>query len=264
MAKALVILDDGHGMDTPGKRTPPMPGTGKPTLENEFNRLVVDKLDKLFTSCGFGVLQTAPEINDVSLDIRTSRANRAYTQFKKVNPGGICVFVSIHYNAHKDTFEASNAEGVETFHYPGSTEGSILAKAIHTELMGGTPQKDRGVKSANFHVLRETLMPSVLVEAGFMDHLPEAKLMLDPAFQNEVALEVYEGVRKYLARKGVSTMSKDAASDWAKGAQDWAIKTGLSDGTRPKDTVTREELWAIAQRVQENTIKSIVEALAKR
>lgn len=264
MAKVLIILDDGHGMDTPGKRTPPMPGTGKPIQENEFNRPVVDKLEKLFAACGLATLQTAPEINNVSLDIRTNRANQAYKQFKKDNPSGLCVFISIHYNAIKDTFEASNAEGVETFHYPGSAEGVLLAKAIHSELMGGTVQKDRGVKSANFHVLRETLMPSVLIEAGFMDHLPEAKLMIDPAFQNEVALEVFEGVRKYLSGKGVSIMSKDAASDWAKGAQEWAIKSGLSDGARPKDTVTREELWVIAQRVQENTIKAIIEALAKR
>src|SRR5690606_187652 len=112
------------------------------------------------------------------------------------------IYVSIHYNA-------GGGQGVETYHYPGSSKGRRLAQCIHGFVIKGTSQKNRGVKSANFHVLRETKMPAVLIEFGFMDDpgLREARLMLNKAFQQECARETAQGICKYFGvpYKGTST-----------------------------------------------------------
>ena len=195
MSKAsnyLIALDDGHGMGTAGKRTPILPNglkseTGNFMHENEFNRAVISILDSILKRCGFRTLLVAPTDADVSLKARTDLANA-----KKAD-----AFISAHANAYDGKFDGNDPEGVETFHYPNSTSGKKLATLVHKHLIQGTKQKDRGVKSANFHVLRETDMVAILVEAGFMDNLYEAKLLLSKAFREEVATEIAKGICEY-------------------------------------------------------------------
>jgi len=191
--KYLVALDDGHGMDTPGKRTPVFPEgsglkseTGNYMHENEFNRAVVAKCKVHLERCGINVLLVAPTDADTPLQERTNLANSK----------GADIYVSVHANASTGTW--GSAKGVETYHYPGSTKGKKLAEAIHKRLIGGTKQVDRGVKEANYHVLRETKMPACLIEAAFMDNLEEAKLLLSDAFRIECAEEIARGICDYL------------------------------------------------------------------
>lgn len=188
-----IFIDDGHGENTPGKQTP------DGTKENTFNRKTAVKVKNLAEDRGFRTTFTAPEIKDVKLSTRAGRANTAFKKLKKKypdqDPEKLAVFVSIHYNAHGDDW--NGAEGIETYHYPGSTQGKKLATAVHTELIKGTPQQDRGVKSANFYVVRKTLMPAILIEAGFMTNKEEADLMTDESYQTETAKEIVDGICKY-------------------------------------------------------------------
>lgn len=178
----LIALDDGHGINTPGKRTPHIPELGRSIKENEFNKAVVFYLDKELKRCGFQTLMVASGDADVPLTTRTNRANA----------GKADAYISCHYNA-------GGGEGVETYHFPGSTKGKNLAQSVHQFVIQGTSQKNRGVKSANFHVLRETRMPAILIEYGFMDDpkLREARLMINKAFQQECAKETAQGICKY-------------------------------------------------------------------
>lgn len=242
--KVLLILDDGHGMDTPGKRTPHMAQYGRAIKENEFNRPVVDKIEAKAKALGWFTLQTAPEVENVPLSTRRDRANKAHKEFKTKYPDGKCVFVSIHFNAFDGSFD-SIARGIETYYYPGSVEGKKLATDVHSELKKGTPQVDRGVKSENFYVVRETTMPAILVEAGFMDYEPEALLMLNPAFQEEVATEVVAGLKTYLNFK---IEIDDNVSAWARDAMEWGKLHNLTDGTKPQSPITREQMLTILYR----------------
>ncbi len=193
MAKYLIALDDGHGMETAGKRTPTLPNglkseTGNFMHENEFNRAVVKKLDVILKACGMDTLFTAPTDKDTPLKERSALANLK----------GATILVSVHANALDGSFDNPDPDGVETFYYPGSVEGKKLAQAIQKYLILGTDQTNRGVKSQNLHMIRETNMPAVLVEAGFMDNLKEAKLLLSDSFRQEVALEIAGGICEYL------------------------------------------------------------------
>ena len=189
----LIALDAGHSMVTAGKRTPIFTDgtvsklTGKNFMhEYEFNKAVVDRLDVILKRCGFRTLITAPNGNvDVPLATRTKMANDAKAD----------AFISIHANAHLGTW--GNARGIETFHFPNSTTGKRLADLVHKYLIQGTAQVNRGVKTANFHVLRETNMPSILVEAGFMDNLEEARLLLSDNYRDECAIEIAKGICEY-------------------------------------------------------------------
>jgi len=148
----------------------------------------------------------APEDTDVPLITRTNRANSAKADF----------YISIHANALNGIW--GNQQGVSTYHYPTSSKGKAAAATIHKYLIQGTTQKDRGVLSANFHVLRETKMPSVLVECAFMDNLKEAGLLLTEAFRQECADDIAKGICEIFGKKYVAEdMSiSEAISIWEK------------------------------------------------
>lgn len=184
---AYIALDDGHGMNTPGKRTPYIPELKRQILENEFNRAVVYYLKKELEHNGFKVLLTAPETNDVPLSTRVKRANNA-----KVD-----LFVSVHYNAYDSKFNGNDPEGVEAFIYDWGGTREKVARAVLAELVKGTKQKNRGIKVAKFYVLKYTTMPAVLLECGFMDNKREALLMIDPDFQKETAADIARGICKH-------------------------------------------------------------------
>lgn len=187
MAKYLVALDDGHGMKTPGKRTPRM-SNGKVIHENEFNRAVVKILDEELQRCGIDTLLVSPTDKDTSLGARVRLANSK----------GADIYQSTHYNAFDGSFAGADPEGFSLHIYPGSVEGRKLAESVMKYLKGGTKQVNRGIKESNFYVLRNTRMAALLTENGFMDNKREASLMLNKDFQKEVAIEHAKGICDYL------------------------------------------------------------------
>lgn len=185
MRRLKVAIDNGHGLNTPGKRTPSFPDTGQIIKEWEFNYPTAKRLGELLKYNGFEVVFVSDTEKDTPLKDRTNKANVEKTD----------IFVSIHYNAYKGVWGTHG--GIDTFHYPNSAKGQELAKLVQEELIKGTGLRDRGVKAENFQVLRETTMPAVLCECGFMDNLDEAKLMLDQEYQLKCAMAIARGICRY-------------------------------------------------------------------
>lgn len=195
MSKFLIALDDGHGMQTPGKRTPVFPPghpyAGKFMHENEFNRAVVAGIGSLLSARGMDILFTAPTDEDTPLATRTNLANNKITNaFNR--PADI--LVSIHANALTGQWGMQN--GIETYWTKRSDEK--LANIVHKHLILGTSLRDRGVKTANLHMTRDANMPACLVECGFMDNLWEAELLMSEAYREECAQEIARGICEYL------------------------------------------------------------------
>ena len=176
----LIALDDGHGKNTAGKRTPHIPKLGRAIRENEFNKEVVRYLDIELRRCGFKTLLTAPTDEDTPLQTRVTRANNAKAD----------LFISIHFNAFDGTFAGRNPEGFSAHIDPTRGKSEVFAKQALKRLAGGTKQVNRGVVLQNLYVTRNTRMPAVLFELGFMDNPREANLMLNKAFQRECAREL--------------------------------------------------------------------------
>ena len=190
----LVLVDDGHGEMTPGKRTPAF-ADGSVIKEHQFNQPVATKLVALLKHNGLSAHNITQGNADVTLPTRVRIANALAAIHLRKYPDGKVIFISVHYNAMSDKWSAPS--GVETYNYHGSVEGKRLAGDVHSEILKGTVQSNRGVKEAGYYVIKYTSMPAILVELGFMSNIREASLMLDQDFQYECASEICEGVKKY-------------------------------------------------------------------
>ena len=133
---------------------------------------------------GYNVVLTRTGDDSVSLADRAKMANAAQAE----------VFVSIHCNA----LDRTDYEGIFTYYYPNSTRGEALAKQVQAGVVAATGGIGRGTPSANFQVLRETTMPAVLVETGFMTHPGELARLCDPDYQQKIAQGIADGVEAYL------------------------------------------------------------------
>jgi len=194
-----IAVDDGHGISTSGKQTPDH------YKENEFNHYTKLLLKKELEDNGFSVIDCSPTRDDNTLQSRCNIANNA----------GADIFVSIHYNAMGSIWRKSGG-GIETYYHDNSEKGIKLAGCIHDELVKNTKLENRGIKSDTtlykngLAVLRNTNMPSVLVECGFMDIKSEAELMKSDKYRLECAREICKGICKYFGLVYNDGMKNDA------------------------------------------------------
>lgn len=208
----LAFVDRGHaGLKnkqadpdaTPGKETPFIKSLGRKVQEEEFNQPTADFLIAELKRAGVHVYNVAPDIHDTPLRSRVDYANKIYWQYcSKYGEVNVeCVYISIHFNAFDGKFDGDSKDpsGFSVHIYSGQRykKAGRLADCIINELKNGTKQINRGVKEQDLFVTRETVMPAVLSENGFMDNEREALLMLSPDFQKEVAIEHAKGVCKY-------------------------------------------------------------------
>lgn len=201
----LVLTEGGHGLETSGKETPIIPDLGRRIKENEFNDAVVALLLGEFKRHDVHVYDVAPGRSDVTLKTRVDKANSIYASYvKKYGKENVkAVYISIHFNAFDGTFAGKNPEGFSAHIQPTDAKNNSgrLAKLILEELALGTKQINRGLVLQDLYVTRNTDMPSVLLECGFMDNPREADLMLDKKFQAEVAKEVTTGALRYFGKR---------------------------------------------------------------
>ena len=179
---ATVMLDAGHGGSDTGAI-----GVSK-VYEKDITLSVTKRVQQRLESMGIKVLMTRENDRFVSLGERADLAN-------KLLPS---VFVSIHANSIPDP----SFTGVMTFHFKDSEAGRLLANLIHGELLSRTGAVDKGVRTANFFVLRETVVPAVLVEIGFLTNEYEETKLKDPFYQDIIAEAVSRGVFNYLQKTG--------------------------------------------------------------
>jgi N-acetylmuramoyl-L-alanine amidase len=220
--KIIIAVDDGHGLETAGKRTP------DGYKENEFNYHCKLFLMEELKRHNIGIIDCSPGRIDNSL---LDRANRA-------NKGKANLFVSIHYNALSTTW--GNHGGIETFHFPSSVNGKKFATFVQDELIKITGLRNRGVKSANFAVLRLTNMPAILAECGFMDNKKESTLMKSYTHRKNCAIGIMMGICKYLniayipekpaaaSKKNYETILKEV-SQWSSTWIDFVNKNHSKD-----------------------------------
>lgn len=233
MGKHLVFIDPGHGGSDPG-------ALGNGLQEKDLTLAIALKVGSILKQHDLQVGYSRTTDTYVSLEDRAKLANRSNAD----------IFVSIHINSAKNTL----ARGVETYHYPGSVKGRELATAIQNSLVASKVfSHNRKVKTANHAVTRLTKMPACLTELGFIVNSQDAQLLKTK--QPEIAHAIARGILNYLgiAYKEAQNMTgNDQPSAWAKEAWEWGRKNKIVDGTRPKDSVTREELITVLYKYHAN------------
>jgi N-acetylmuramoyl-L-alanine amidase len=175
----LVVLDPGHGGNDPGAV-----GIGG-LNEVDIVDPVADQVAALLEANGVSVVLTRTENIEVDLPPRVDLANRLDAN----------LFVSIHANA----IDISRPEvnGIETYYY---SSGEQLAEMIHESLIDATGGPDRRVRTARFYVLRNTDMPAVLLELGFVTGEYDAERLSDPEYRETLAQAIARGILQYIQR----------------------------------------------------------------
>lgn len=223
-----VLLDPGHGGRDPGS-------IGNNLQEKDINLSVALKIGKILKRHSVKVFYSRTTDVFVDLGDRVIMANNA----------NVDILVSIHCNS----FDNPLAQGVETFSHTSSVKGSELAKSIQESLIRDKLYtKNRGIKTANFAVLRLTKIPASLVELAFISNDEDANILRNK--QSELAESVAKGILKYMGITYVENNEIDTPSPWAKEAWEWAKEKGIIDGTRPRDNTTREEIIAMIYRAR--------------
>ena len=174
----LILVDNGHGNNTPGKRSP----DGK-LIEASYTREIASKVVLELKRLGYEADLLTPELYDVALLERVHRVNVKCQSRGRENV--ICV--SIHCNAAGLGNEWSSATGWEIWTSYGRTDSDTLAdRFIESAKMNFDGRKIREWKKedgerdkeAGFTILKNTLCPAVITENFFMDNKNDVKYML--------------------------------------------------------------------------------------
>ena len=181
---SLVIIDPGHGGPDPG-------AIGiRGIRETDVVLDVSKRVKQLLSEKGVRVRLTRKSEIDLDLPPRVLFANRT----------GADIFVSIHANASQG--KKRNINGLETFYYRG-WRGRLLAKRIQKHILRVSPgSPDRGVKQGKFYVIKNTRMPAVLVEIGFLTGRLDARRLEQSMHRKRIAFAIAKGILEYLSKVG--------------------------------------------------------------
>lgn len=182
----LVVIDPGHGGKDLGTHS-----FNAPRYEEKAVTLATAYfLQNYLREMGFRTVMTRHDDRFVALQDRATVANTLQAD----------LFVSLHYNSA----EREEAEGIEVFYFPSekdhqrSEKSKKLAASVLKEVIRETKAKSRGVKKENFAVIRETKMPAILVEGGFLTHPLERERLLQRSYLRKIAFGVAQGINNYL------------------------------------------------------------------
>jgi N-acetylmuramoyl-L-alanine amidase len=194
----VIVVDPGHGGKDAGTNSKKDGYEEKElTLETAF--LIADSLKYL----GYKVVLTRKQDTYVSLETRSELANTLHAD----------LFVSIHYNYS----ESQEAQGIEIFYYKEEktplsnrvAQSKALGQDVLKTIVKQTGADSRGVKQANFAVVRETKMPAILIEGGFLSNTAERTRIHDPKYRLGLAQGIAQGIDAYLrVRKGDYSLAR--------------------------------------------------------
>lgn len=176
-----IVIDAGHGAKDPGAYSKLMN-----RWEKEFNLSASLKLKAaLEKDKRFRVHMTRLDDSFLELSDRVK-----FAEERKAD-----IFISIHANSYDKT----SVNGSETYYYRENSKP--LADHLHKYLIAGTGLNNRGIKKAAFKVIKETTMPAVLIEAGYLSNQTDASALFKESMQDKLADELAKGIKAYLKLK---------------------------------------------------------------
>lgn len=200
-----ILIDNGHGTNTPGKRSPWCAAKAKPEIEfyeYKWNREIAKPIVDELVRRGYDAELLVKEENDISL---TERANRVNAFCKKLGAAN-CILVSVHSNAAGNGSEWMKAKGWSAYTTKGTTKSDKLAEALYDEaeknFKGRAIRKDMSDGDrdweANFTIIYKSLCPSVLTENFFYDNPDDVSYILSASGREAVIKTHVDGIINYI------------------------------------------------------------------
>ncbi len=195
----VILIDAGHNYD--GKDI----GARNDELElkeEEITWQIADKLRKRLEKMGYEVVMTREDIdssigNTSALDSLNARVELAHESLADL-------YISIHCNT-----SGGVGSGVETYCFSKGGYADRLAGLVQENISDETDLYDRGVKTASFYVIKNTLMPAVLIETGFMDNEHDIEILTSSKGQERIAKAIANAVKEYDKMKPIVKGSDD-------------------------------------------------------
>lgn len=192
-----ILIDPGHGIDTPGKMSPD--GVFREYL---WNRQVADLVVEFLKADGVDVSLVVTETNDISLRNRVNRVNTICNQVGASN----VLLVSIHANAAGNGKEWMNGKGWSCYTSPGNTRSDRAAEIMYRVFERRFPERrmrkdmsdgDSDIE-ANFYVLTKSRCPAILIENFFYDNREECEWLLKEDTKIQIAHAIECGIVRYI------------------------------------------------------------------
>lgn len=182
-SKFWILLDNGHGFDVKGKKSPKFED-GRQLFEYEFNRDVVKRISEQLKKLNINYKIVVPELNDIPLTTRANRVNRYCSKFGKNN----CLLISVHANAAGMGDKWMNARGWSVWTTKGKTKSDEYANIFYDEaekilplngmtLIKDTSDGDKDYES-NFTIIQKSWCPAILTENLFMDNKTDCEFLM--------------------------------------------------------------------------------------
>lgn len=192
----VLILDNGHGSNTPGKCSP-----DRTLREYAWTRIMTDLIAKKARARGIRTEIIVPETTDIPLGKRSARANAIARRNGLKN----CLFISVHINAAGADGRWHDATGFTAWVAQNASRNSkTFARLVTAEMKarglgGNRAPNPLGYHTANFAVIRRADCPAVLTENLFQDNRTEVRYLLSPQGQDTIAEAHVAAIEKYIA-----------------------------------------------------------------
>lgn len=182
-----IVIDPGHGGSNPG-------AVRYDLRESDNNLAVGLKVKKLLEDQGATVVMTRTSDAAVA---KTGAALKDELQARVdiAHNNGADALISIHTNSNENTA----IKGAMTFYYHDTSKA--LAKTVQDQLVKATGAADKGIDHGNFLVLRNSKIPAILVEMGFITNYEEAMKLNEDAYRNKMAAGIASGIGQYFSQK---------------------------------------------------------------
>lgn len=214
-----VYIDAGHnysGVDTGA--------VGHGLREQDITYYIASRVEKILLAKGISVKMSRNSLTD-NVVSGGSVSNSLRARYSSANEWKADIFVSIHCNA-------GGGSGCEVYCYKSGGQAETLAKNILSGMLWNTDLISRGVKTANYAVLKNTNMPAVLVETAFIDNENNAAFLGSEDGQKQIAKGIAEGIMEYL---GVDYSENSAESN--------------TESSKPVELTTPNDIvWELSQR----------------
>lgn len=187
----IVMVDPGHGGYDPGAIS------SQGVYEKSINLQIAQKLKEMLHPCGIEVFLTREEDIDYVPDGVKGRTTMKQIDLNRriemASQAKADVFVSLHVNATA----AGRNSGAETFYHYKSQAGKELAELIQQELIKIPGMNRRIAKPGNFYVIKNTSMPAVIVEVGYLSSAKEQKKLQQSWYQEQLSRAIAKGIATY-------------------------------------------------------------------
>ena len=193
-----ILIDNGHGIQTKGKRSP-----DSKLLEYAYTREIARQVVTELKNKGYDAELLVPEEDDIPLSERVRRTNAHCTAFGKTN----VILISIHVNAAGDGSKWMNATGWSCYTCKGQTESDRLATCLYDAAIKNFPDKRIRTDFSDadsdweegFYILKKSLCPAVLTENFFMDKLSDRDYLQSEVGKQAIVDTHVEGIAEYLS-----------------------------------------------------------------